>query len=173
MQAHVKRFSLNNCHTEQENRYPKLYTADIPPQELVSFISSMYPDITRTLFLILCRLQGITKHYIKSSWQLEEQMREFPIPEDKVHVSYNIEKLCPSVSILERSELIKCLLKCKRYLKELTMFSIGSTIKLLRQMFTLTYCVNTMENTMFYIDYIELVSLEKSTWYIWKISKWK
>ena len=79
------------------------------------------------------------------------------------HVSYNIEKLCPSVSILERSELIKCLLKCKRYLKELTMFSIGSKIKLLRQMFTLTYCVNTMENTMFYIDYIELVSLEKST----------
>lgn len=55
-------------------------------------------------------------------------------------VSYDVEKLYPSIPISKALELVECLLKCKGNLKEVTSFSIRSIMKLLRWIFNLTYC---------------------------------
>ena len=53
---------------------------------------------------------------------------------------YNVEKLYPSRPITKALDLIDSLLKCKANLKEITTFSITSIMKLLKWIFSLTYC---------------------------------
>ena len=55
-------------------------------------------------------------------------------------VSYDVEKLYPSIPISKALELIECILKCKRDLKSVTTFSVRRIMKLLRWIFSLTYC---------------------------------
>ena len=55
-------------------------------------------------------------------------------------MSYNVEKLYPSIQIKKALDLIECLLKCKTNLKEITSFSVESIMKLLKWTFSLTYC---------------------------------
>ena len=51
-----------------------------------------------------------------------------------------MEALYPSIPIEKALELIECLLKSKRNLKEVTTFSVDSIMKLLRWIFAVTYC---------------------------------
>ena len=46
----------------------------------------------------------------------------------------------PSIPITKALELIECLLKCKGNLQEVTTFSVTSIMKLLKWIFSLTYC---------------------------------
>ena len=85
-------------------------------------------------------MQGRTKHYIKNSQQLKQQLKTWTIQRDEILVSYDVEKLYPSIPIQKAMELIECLLKCKRNLKEVTTLSVQSIMKLLKWIFALTYC---------------------------------
>ena len=55
-------------------------------------------------------------------------------------MSYDVEKLYPSIPVPKALELIECLLKCKRDLKEITTLSVQSIMKLLKWIFSITYC---------------------------------
>ena len=89
---------------------------------------------------ILRTLQGRSGHYIKNSRQLKEIVSGWSIQRDEILVSYDVEKLYPSIPITKSLELIECLLKCKQNLQEVTLFSVNSIMKLLRWIFSLTYC---------------------------------
>ena len=112
----------------------------MPLRGVVSFIDSPYEKIANELVPILRSLQGRTKHYIKNSCQLKEELKNWTIQRDEILVSYDVEKLYPSIPIPKALELIECLLKCKANLKEVTTLSIQSIMKLLKWIFALTYC---------------------------------
>ena len=135
-----RRLSPNDCRAPRVTGYPKVHKDDVPLRGVVSFINTPYEKIAKALVPILRSLQGRTKHYIKNSRQLKEQLKEWSIQRDEILVSYDVEKLYPSIPINKALELIECLLKCKSNLKEVTTFSIGSIIKLLKWIFALTYC---------------------------------
>ena len=135
-QAYGKRLSPNDCRAPRVTGYPKVHKADVPLRGVVSFISSPYENIAKALVPVLRSLQGRTNHYIKNS----RQLKEWSIQRDEILVSYDVEKLYPSIPIPKALELIECLLKCKNNLKEVTTFSIGSIMKLLKWIFALTYC---------------------------------
>ena len=107
---------------------------------MVSFIGSSCGNVAKALVPILRTLQGRSGHYIKNSRELKDKVKEWSIQRDEILVSYDVEKLYPSIPIKKALELIECLLKCKRNLKETTTFSIRSIMKLLRWIFSLTYC---------------------------------
>ena len=71
---------------------------------------------------------------------MKEKVKEWSIKRDEILVSYDVEKLYPSIPIKKALELIECLLKCKPNLKEITTWSISSIMKLLKWIFSLTYC---------------------------------
>ena len=71
---------------------------------------------------------------------MKEIVKEWSVQRDEILVSYDVEKLYPSIPITKALELIECLLKCKGDLKSVTSFSIRSIMKLLRWIFSLTYC---------------------------------
>ena len=106
----------------------------------MSFISSPYENISKALVPILRSLQGRSGHYIKNGRELKEIVKGWSIQRDEILVSYDVEKLYPSIPISKALELVECLLKCKSNLPEITTFSIKSIMKLLRWIFKLTYC---------------------------------
>ena len=112
----------------------------MPLRGVVSFIGSPYQNVAKALVPILRSLQGRSGHYIKNSRELKDKVKEWSIKRDEILVSYDVEKLYPSIPINKALELIECLLKSKRNLKEITTFSITSIMKLLRWIFSLTYC---------------------------------
>lgn len=71
---------------------------------------------------------------------MKEIVKDWTIEEDEILVSYDVEKLYPSIPIAKALDLVECLLKCKRNIQEITTFSIKSIMKLLRWIFKLTYC---------------------------------
>ena len=138
--AQGKRLSPNDCRAPRVTGYPKVHKADIPLRGVVSFIGSPYEKIADELVPILRSLQGRTKHFVKNSSQLKERLKDWTVQRDEILVSYDVEKLYPSIPIPKALELIECLLKCNARLKEVTAFSIESIMKLLRWIFALTYC---------------------------------
>ena len=72
------------------------------------------------------------------------------IQRDEILVSYDVEKLYPSIPIKKALDLIESLLKCKPNLPEVTTISIRSIMKLLRWTFKLTYC--EYNNTHYTLD---------------------
>ena len=71
---------------------------------------------------------------------MKEIVKDWTIEENEILVSYDVEKLYPSIPIAKALDLVECLLKCKRNIQEITTFSIKSIMKLLRWIFKLTYC---------------------------------
>ena len=71
---------------------------------------------------------------------MKNRIKGWSIKRDKILVSYDVEKLYPSIPISKALELIECLLKCKKNLPEITTFSVTSIMKLLKWIFSLTYC---------------------------------
>ena len=139
-QAHGKRLSPTDCRAPRVTGYPKVHKAEVPLRGVVSFIGSPYEKIANELVPILRSLQGRTKHYIKNSSELKEQLKNWSIQRDEILVSYDVEKLYPSIPIAKALELIECLLRCKTNLKEVTTLSVRSIMKLLKWIFALTYC---------------------------------
>ena len=139
-QAHGKRLSPNDCRAPRVTGYPKVHKDNVPLRGVVSFIGSPYENVAKDLVPILRSLQGRTTHFVKNSRELKEQLQDWSIQRDEILVSYDVEKLYPSIPIQKALELIECLLKCKSNLKEVTSFSINSIMKLLRWIFALTYC---------------------------------
>ena len=139
-QAYGKKLSPNDCRAPRVTGYPKVHKVDVPLRGVVSFIGSPYEKIANELVPILRSLQGRTKHYIKNSCQLKEELKNWTILRDEILVSYDVEKLYPSIPIPKALELIECLLKCKANLKEVTTLSVQSIMKLLKWIFALTYC---------------------------------
>ena len=139
-QAHGKKLSPSDCRAPRITGYPKVHKEDVPLRGVVSFIGSPYEKIAKELVPILRSLQGRTKHYIKNSRQLKEQLQSWSIQRDEILVSYDVEKLYPSIPIPKALELIECLLRCKSNLKEITTISVQSIMKLLKWIFALTYC---------------------------------
>ena len=139
-QAHGKRISPSDCRAPRVTGYPKVHKPDVPLRGVVSFIGSPYEKIANELVPILRSLQGRTKHYIKNSSQLKEELKNWSVQRDEILVSYDVEKLYPSIPIKKALELIECLLKSKRNLKEITNLSVQSIMKLLKWIFALTYC---------------------------------
>ena len=135
-----RRLKPNDCRAPRLTGYPKVHKTDVPLRGVVSFIKSPYEAVAKALVPILRSLQGRSGHYIKNSRQLKEIVKTWTIEEDEILVSYDVEKLYPSIPIPKALELIECLLKCKANLKEVTTFSIRSIMKLLRWIFALTYC---------------------------------
>ena len=139
-QAQRKRLSPTDCRAPRVTGYPKVHKSGIPLRGVVSFIESPYEKVANELVPILRSLQGRTKHYIKNSQQLKQHLKTWTIQRDEILVSYDVEKLYPSIPIPKALELIECLLNCKRNLKEVTTLSIQSIMKLLKWIFALTYC---------------------------------
>ena len=135
-----KRLKPNDCRAPRLTGYPKIHKADVPLRGVVSFIGSPYENISKALVPILRSLQGRSGHYIKNGRQLKEIVKDWSIQRGEILVSYDVEKLYPSIPISKALELVECLLKCKRDLQEVTTFSIQSIMKLLRWVFSLTYC---------------------------------
>ena len=106
----------NDCRAPRLTGYPKVHKADVPLRGVVSFIGSPYENVAKTLVPILRKLQGRSGHYIKNSQQLKEQLEKWTIQRDEILVSYDVEKLYPSIPIKEALDLIENLLKCKRNL---------------------------------------------------------
>ena len=67
-------------------------------------------------------------------------MKGWTIQRDEILVSYDVEKLYPSIPIQKALDLIENLLKCKPDLQEITTMSVQSIMKLLKWTFKLTYC---------------------------------
>ena len=124
----------------QETGYPKIHKDDVPLRGVVSFIGSPYESVAKTLVPILRSLQGRSGHYVKNSRELKEVVKEWTIQRDEILVSYDVEKLYPSIPIKEALDLIENLLKCKANLQETTKMSVQSIMKLLKWTFALTYC---------------------------------
>ena len=120
--------------------YPKIHKTDVPLRGVVSFIRSPYENIARSLVPILKSLQGRSGNYIKNGRELKETIKSWKIRGDEILVSYDVEKLYPSIPIKRALELIECLLKCKSNLLEVTTFSIRNIMRLLKWIFNLTYC---------------------------------
>ena len=135
-----RRLKPNDCRAPRLTGYPKVHKTDVPLRGVVSFIKSPYEAVAKAMVPILRSLQGRSGHYIKNSRQLKDIVKTWTIEEDEILVSYDVEKLYPSIPIQKALELIECLLKCKANLKEVTTFSIRSIMKLLRWIFALTYC---------------------------------
>ena len=134
-----RRLKPNDCRAPRLTGYPKIHKEGVPLRGVVSFIKSPYENVAKALVPILRTLQGRSGHYIKSSRQLKEIVKEWSIQRDEILVSYDVEKLYPSIPI-KALELIECLLKCKPNLQEVTSFSVTSIMKLLKWIFSLTYC---------------------------------
>ena len=139
-QAYGKHLKPNDCRAPRLTGYPKIHKQEVPLRGVVSFIGSPYQNVAKALVPILRSLQGRSGHYIKNSRELKEKVKEWSIKRDEILVSYDVEKLYPSIPIKKALELIECLLKCKPNLKEITTFSISSIMKLLKWIFSLTYC---------------------------------
>ena len=139
-QAYGKFLKPNDCRVPRVTGYPKIHKPDVPLRGVVSFIGSPYQNVAKALVPILRSLQGRSGHYVKNSRQLKERIKDWTVRRDEILVSYDVEKLYPSIPVDKALELIECLLKCKRNLKEITTFSIASIMKLLRWIFSLTYC---------------------------------
>ena len=138
-QAYGK-FLKPDCRAPRVTGYPKIHKPDVPLRGVVSFIGSPYQNVAKALVPILRSLQGRSGNYVKNSRQLKERIKDWTVRRDEILVSYDVEKLYPSIPVNKALELIECLLKCKRNLKEITTFSIASIMKLLRWIFSLTYC---------------------------------
>ena len=98
-QAHGRRLNLTDCRAARVTRNPKVHKADLPLREVVSFIGYLYEKIATELVPILQSQQGRTKHYIKNSSKLKEQLKNWSIQRDEILVSYDVEKLYPSIPI--------------------------------------------------------------------------
>ena len=130
----------NDCRAPRLTGYPKIHKNNVPLRGVVSFIGSPYENVAKTLVPILRKLQGRSGHYIKNSQELKEKVKNWTILRDEILVSYDVEKLYPSIPIKKALDLIENLLRCKRNLPEITTMSVQSIMKLLRWMFKLTYC---------------------------------
>ena len=106
----------------------------------MSFIGSPYQNIAKALVPILRSLQGRSGHYVKNSSELKDRIKGWSIKRDEILVSYDVEKLYPSIPITKALDLIDSLLKSKANLREVTTFSVNSIMKLLKWIFSLTYC---------------------------------
>ena len=165
-----KRLKPSDCRAPRLTGYPKIHKEDVPLRGVVSFIRSPYENIAKELVPILRSLQGRSGHYIKNSRQLKEILQGWSVQRDEILVSYDVEKLYPSIPIAKALELIECLLKCKRNLQEVTSFSVNSIIKLLRWIFSLTYCEYNGEHYVLECGPIGL-SVVGEVAIIWKISR--
>ena len=139
-EGYGKRLKPNDCRAPRLTGYPKIHKPGVPLRGVVSFIGSPYENVSRALVPILRSLQGRSGHYIKNGRQLKEIVKDWIIEEDEILVSYDVEKLYPSIPINKALDLVECLLKCKRDIQEVTTFSVKSIMKLLRWVFKLTYC---------------------------------
>ena len=135
----------NDCRAPRLTGYPKVYKDNVPLRGVVSFIGPPYENVAKTLVPILRTLQGRSGHYIKNSRELKEKVKNWTIKRDEILVSYDVEKLHPSIPIKKALDLIKNLLKCKRNLREVATMSVRCILKLLNWMLKLTYC--EYENT--------------------------
>ena len=109
-----RRLKPSDCRAPRLTGYPKIHKEAVPLRGVVSFIRSPYENIAKALVPILRTLQGRSGHYIKNSRQLKEIVKEWSVQRDEILVSYDVEKLYPSIPISKALELIECLLKCKR-----------------------------------------------------------
>ena len=130
----------NDCRAPRLTGYPKIHKSEVPLRGVVSFIGSPYENVAKDLVPVLRSLQGRSGHFIKNSRELKEKVKTWTIQRDEILVSYDVEKLYPSIPIKEALDLIECLLKSKPNIKEVTTFSVESIMKLLKWTFSLTYC---------------------------------
>ena len=140
----------NDCRAPRITGYPKVHKDNVPLRGLVSFIRSPYENVAKTLVPILRKLQGRSGHYIKNSKELKEKVKNWTIQRDEILVSYDVEKLYPSIPIKEALDLIENLLKSKGTLQDVTTMSILSIMKLYKWTFALTYC--EFENQHYILD---------------------
>ena len=135
-QAYEKYLKPNDCRAPRVTGYPKIHKPDVPLRGVVSFIGSPYQNVAKALVPILRSLQGRSGHYVKNSRELKARIKDWTVKRDEILVSYDVEKLYPSIPVKKALELIECLLKCKANLKEVTTFSINSIMKLLKRIFS-------------------------------------
>ena len=89
----------NDCRAPRVTGYPKIHKEGIPLRGVVSFIGSPYENVAKTLVPTLRSLQGRSGNYIKNSRELKENVKEWMIQRDEILVSYDVEKLYPSIPI--------------------------------------------------------------------------
>ena len=103
-----------------------IHKPDVPLRGVVSFIGSPYENVAKTLVPVLRKIQGRSGHYIKNSRELKETVSKWTIQRDEILVSYDVEKLYPSIPIKDALELVENLLSCKSNLQEITTMSVHS-----------------------------------------------
>ena len=140
----------NDCRAPRLTGYPKVHKDNVPLRGVVSFIGSPYENVAKTLVPILRTLQGRSGHYVKNSRELKDKVKNWTVQRDEILVSYDVEKLYPSIPIEKALDLIENLLRCKGNLPEVTTMSVRSIMKLLRWIFKLTYC--EYENKHYILD---------------------
>ncbi len=149
-EAYGRYLKPNDCRAPRLTGYPKIHKEGVPLRGVVSFIGSPYQNVAKALVPILRSLQGRSGHYIKNSRELKEKVKEWSVKRDEILVSYDVEKLYPSIPINKALELIDNLLKCKPNLKEVTSFSMESIMKLCAG-FSPSHTVNTTIHTIYLI----------------------
>ena len=69
---------------------------------------------------------------MKNARELKEKIKDWRIERNEILVSYDVEKLYPSIPIRKALDLVECLLKSKPDLRGKTSFSVNSIMSLLR-----------------------------------------
>ena len=71
----ARRLNPTDCRAPRITGYPKIHKEGVPLRGVVSFIDSPYEKIGKELVPILRSLQGRTRHYIKNSKNLKEELK--------------------------------------------------------------------------------------------------
>ena len=77
---------------------------------------------------------------MKNSRELREKVKNWHVDENEILISYDVKNLYPSIPIDEALQLVEKLLKESETLKNTIALSVRSIMKLLKWMFSLTYC---------------------------------
>ena len=112
-QARAKRFEPKHCHAPRLIGYPKIHKENVPLRGVVSFTGTPYEKASRELIPVLREIQGRSGLYVKNSRELKEKIKDWRIERNEILVSYDVEKLYPSIPIREALDLVECLLKSK------------------------------------------------------------
>ena len=128
----ARRLNPKDCSASRISGYPEIYKEGVPLRGVVSLVDTPYEIIGRELVPILRNLQGRPRHYIINSRNLKEELKSWTVQRDEYLVSFDMKALYPSIPVQKALELIECLLKSKRNIKEATTFSVGNIMKLLK-----------------------------------------
>ena len=122
---------------------PKIQKDTLPLRGVGSTLGSPYEEISRYLIPILRTIKERCCLFVKNSSKLKEKVKDWGIESYDcyiIKVSYDVEKLYPSIPIKKTLQMVEKLFRKCGTLGRVTELRVVSIVELLRWMFKLTYC---------------------------------